>query len=49
MRVLEVQPDGIARCEADGTESDVMVDLVAPVARGDNVLVHAGVALARLA
>ncbi len=49
MRVLEVQPDGLARCEADGAESDVMVDLVAPIAIGDNVLVHAGVALARLA
>ncbi len=49
MRVLEVQPDGLARCEADGAESDVMIDLVAPIAIGDNVLVHAGVALARLA
>ena len=49
MRVVEVQQDGIARCEADGAESDVMIDLVAPIAIGDNVLVHAGVALARLA
>jgi len=49
MRVLDVQPDGLARCEAEGAESDVMIDLVGPLAIGDNVLVHAGVALARLA
>ena len=49
MRVLEVQSDGIARCGTDGAESDVMVDLIAPVSIGDDVLVHAGVALARLA
>jgi hydrogenase maturation factor len=45
MRVGEVRADGIAVCE--GVE--VMVDLVAPVEPGDEVLVHAGVALARLA
>ena len=45
MRVGEVRADGIALCE--GVE--VLVDLVAPVEPGDEVLVHAGVALARLA
>ena len=48
MRVLAAAEDGIARCEADGTETDVMTDLVGPVTVGDNLLVHAGVALARL-
>jgi predicted molibdopterin-dependent oxidoreductase YjgC len=46
MRVQSVGDDGTALAE-DGTE--VMVDLVAPVAPGDELLVHAGVALARLA
>lgn len=46
MRVREVRADGTALAD-DGTE--VMVDLVAPVEAGDEVLVHAGVALARLA
>ncbi len=49
MRVVAALEDGLARCEADGAESDVMVDLVGPVAIGDEVLVHAGVALARVA
>ena len=49
MRVLAARADGLARCEADGTETDVMTDLVGPVTIGDNLLVHAGVALARLA
>ena len=44
LRVAEVRDDGIALCEG-GVE--VMVDLVAPVARGETLLVHAGVALAR--
>ena len=44
MTVQDVREDGIAVC--DGGE--VMVDLVAPVKAGDTVLVHAGVALARL-
>jgi hydrogenase maturation factor len=44
MRVLEAGDDGLARC--DGGE--VMVDLVGPVVPGDRVLVHAGVAIARL-
>jgi hydrogenase maturation factor len=42
MRVLEVRDDGIAVCDG-GVE--VMVDLVAPLVPGDQVLVHAGVAL----
>jgi hypothetical protein len=46
MRVLEVGSDGIARCDG-GVE--VMIDLVGVVAPGDEVLVHAGVALVRLA
>jgi hydrogenase maturation factor len=45
MRVHDVRGDGIALC-GDGVE--VMVDLVAPVEPGDEVLVHGGVALARL-
>ena len=49
MRVVELLPAGLARCDAEGAESDVMVDLIAPVSIGDDVLVHAGVALARLA
>ena len=49
MRVVALEGDGLARCVADGAESDVMTDLVAPVAIGDNLLVHAGVALARVA
>ena len=44
MRVLDAGEDGVAVC--DGGE--VMVDLVGPVAPGDTVLVHAGVAIARL-
>ncbi|MGI9111264.1 MAG: HypC/HybG/HupF family hydrogenase formation chaperone [Gaiellaceae bacterium] len=49
MRVVAAPEDGIARCEADGAESEVMIDLVAPVTTGDRLLVHAGVALVRLA
>ena len=48
MRVVAAPEGGIARCEAEGAESDVMVDLVGTVAAGDTLLVHAGVALARL-
>ena len=46
MRVQALRDDGLALCD-DGTE--VMVDLVTPVEPGDELLVHAGVALARLA
>jgi hypothetical protein len=46
MRVLEASVDGLARCEGD---VEVMTDLVGAVAPGDELLVHAGVALVRLA
>ena len=50
MRVVEPRDDGLARCASeDGTTSEVMTDLVGAVAAGDSVLVHAGVALLRLA
>jgi hydrogenase expression/formation protein HypC len=45
MRVRDVRDDSLAICD-DGVE--VMVDLVAPVQPGDELLVHAGVALTRL-
>jgi hydrogenase maturation factor len=44
MRVLDPGENGVAVC--DGGE--VMTDLVGPVRAGDVVLVHAGVAIARL-
>ncbi len=44
LRVEAVRDDGTALCEG----VDVMIDLVAPVAVGDVVLVHAGTALARV-
>jgi hydrogenase maturation factor len=46
MQVLLVRDDGLALCE-DGVE--VMTDLVGAVEPGDELLVHAGVALTRLA
>jgi hydrogenase maturation factor len=50
MRVVEADADGLACCAGeDGTTSEVMMDLVGTVAPGDSVLVHAGVALLRLA
>jgi hydrogenase maturation factor len=50
MRVVEVADDGLATCvDAAGARHEVMVDLVAPVAAGAGVLVHAGVAIARTA
>jgi hydrogenase expression/formation protein HypC len=42
MRVVELREGSLALCE-DGTE--VMIDLVGEVRPGDEVLVHAGVAL----
>jgi hypothetical protein len=49
MRVVWVE-DGLARCEAeDGEEREVEVALVDSVAAGDRLLVHADVALVRLA
>jgi hydrogenase maturation factor len=44
LRVHELRADGIAVCDG-GVE--VLVDLVAPVEPGEELLVHAGVALAR--
>jgi hydrogenase maturation factor len=50
MRVVEPHADGLARCATeDGATSEVMTDLVGMVEPGDSVLVHAGVALVRLA
>jgi len=46
MRVQELRDDGVAVCDGG---AEVMVDLVAPVEPGEELLVHAGVALARLA
>jgi hydrogenase expression/formation protein HypC len=49
LRVVALAPDGMARCARDdGAEEAVEVTLVAPVAPGDRVLVHAGVALQRV-
>ncbi len=45
MLVLEVPYPGIARCDDD---VEVMTDLVGAVEPGDELLVHAGVALLRL-
>ena len=50
MRVVAARDDGLALCaDEGGAELDVMIDLVGPVTPGDGLLVHAGVALARLA
>ncbi len=50
MRVLRVDPRRLATCLADdGTHHTVDVELIGEVGPGDAVLVHAGVALARLA
>ena len=50
MRVVAVDEDrGLALCAApDGGRSSVEIALVAPVAPGDGLLVHAGTALALL-
>jgi hypothetical protein len=45
IRVVEPRADGIALCEG-GVE--VLTDLVGAVKRDDALLVHAGVAIARL-
>jgi hydrogenase maturation factor len=44
VRVDEVRGEGIARCEGQ----EVMTDLVGEVEPGDELLVHAGVALAKV-
>ena len=43
MRVTAVRRDGIALCG----DAEVMTDLVGDVAPGDELLVHAGAAIAR--
>jgi hydrogenase maturation factor len=50
MLVLEAGQNGLCFCvEAEGgARTEVMTDLVGAVGRGDKVLVHAGVAIARL-
>ena len=50
MRVVRVDASRLlALCEdAEGARSSVEVALVAPVARGDRLLVHAGTALTTL-
>ena len=49
MNVLETRQSGLALCaDADGGQSEVLTDLVGAVVPGDGVLVHAGVAIARL-
>ena len=51
MRVLRVdEARGLALCEGpDGEHGTVETALVAPVAAGDTLLVHAGTALAQVA
>ena len=44
-RVVESRPDALALCD-DGHE--VMTDLVGPVEIGDVLIVHAGIAIARV-
>ena len=49
MRVLERGAEGVSVCATeDGNRADVMTELVGAVEDGDLVLVHAGVAIARL-
>ena len=50
MHVLEPGRDGLSVCAADGgtVRTEVMTDLVGDLAQGDRVLVHAGVAIAKL-
>jgi hydrogenase expression/formation protein HypC len=47
MQVVSVSADGAACVDADGGRHEgVALDLVGPVAPGDQVIVHAGVAIA---
>jgi hydrogenase expression/formation protein HypC len=49
MKILEEAGDGLFLCaDGDGGRSEVDAALVAPVGLGDEVLVHAGVALVKL-
>jgi hydrogenase maturation factor len=45
LRVVEVRDGGLALCEGD---VEVMTDLVGDVDAGEELLVHAGVAISRL-
>ena len=45
LRVIETRANGIALCEGD---IEVMTDLVGDVDVGEEILVHAGVAIARV-
>ncbi|HEV2874219.1 MAG TPA: HypC/HybG/HupF family hydrogenase formation chaperone [Thermoleophilaceae bacterium] len=50
MTVVRVDPErGLALCEASGEKETVEIELVGPVAPGDELLVHAGTALQRVA
>ncbi len=51
MAVLAIdEARGLALCvDGDGAKSTVEIELVLPVATGDELLVHAGTALVRLA
>jgi hydrogenase assembly chaperone HypC/HupF len=51
MQVLKVDDDrALALCvDEEGAKSSVEIELVLPVAPGDELLVHAGTALVRLA
>ena len=49
MCIVELRDGSLARCVGeDGTEAEVMTELVGAVGAGDVVLVHAGVALSVL-
>ncbi len=46
MRVVSVSAAGAVCVDREGERHEIAVDLVEPVAPGDPVLVHAGVAIA---
>jgi hydrogenase maturation factor len=49
MHVVVAREDGLAMCtDAEGGQAEVMTELVGLVEPGDAVVVHAGVAIARL-
>ncbi len=49
MRVIETREDGQASCaDGDAVRHLIATDLVAPVSPGDELIVHAGVAIGRL-
>ena len=49
MRVLAPGADGLASClDGEGARYEVMTELLGALVAGDVVLVHAGVALARV-